>query len=150
MEQINQHPLIGKTVAFQTDLTSFGTGQVIAINLATERVSMIDDEGQRWNGNMDQIEVEQTIDHRCENNMSQLIEVLRKTAAQWRAVNPQHHDGVVLVWDGAVYGWKNSLRDAVHERPGVYAVDEAGHVFIAEGGDDYNGAKCWVVVSPTA
>ncbi|WP_449106807.1 hypothetical protein [Pseudomonas mohnii] len=64
MEQIDQHPLIGKTVAFQTDLTSFGTGQVIAINLATERVSVIDDEGQRWNGNMDQIEVEQTIDHR--------------------------------------------------------------------------------------
>ena len=64
MEQIDQHPLIGKTVAFQTDLTSFGTGQVIAINLATERVSVIDDEGQRWNGNMDQIDVEQTIDHR--------------------------------------------------------------------------------------
>ncbi|MHC5208941.1 hypothetical protein [Pseudomonas chlororaphis] len=57
MEQIEQHPLIGKTVAFQTDLTSFGTGQVIAINLATERVSVIDSEGQRWNGNMDQIEV---------------------------------------------------------------------------------------------
>ena len=64
MEQIDQHPLIGKTVAFQTDLTSFGTGQVIAINLSTERVSVIDDEGQRWNGNMDQIDVEQTIDHR--------------------------------------------------------------------------------------
>ena len=62
MEQIDQHPLIGKTVAFQTDLTSFGTGQVIAINLATERVSVIDDEGQRWNGNMDQIEVEETVD----------------------------------------------------------------------------------------
>ncbi|MBI6949155.1 hypothetical protein RHA66_28535 [Pseudomonas aeruginosa] len=58
MEQIDQHPLIGKIVAFQTDLTSFGTGQVIAINLATERVSVIDDEGQRWNGNIDQIEIE--------------------------------------------------------------------------------------------
>lgn len=47
-----------------------------------------------------------------------------------------------------MYGWKNCLRDAAHERPGVYAVDEAGHVFIAEGGDDYNGAKCWVAVNP--
>ena len=56
MEQTGQHPLIGKTVAFQTDLTSFGIGQVIAVDLATERVSLIDDEGQRWNGNMDQIE----------------------------------------------------------------------------------------------
>lgn len=63
MEQIIQHPLIGKTVAFQTDLTSFGTGQVIAVDLATERVSVIDAEGQRWNGNMDQIEVEETVDH---------------------------------------------------------------------------------------
>ncbi|MDR6918912.1 hypothetical protein J2X66_005817 [Pseudomonas sp. 3296] len=36
------------------------------------------------------------------------------------------------------------MRDAGHERPSVYAVDEAGHVFIAEGGDDENGAKCWV------
>ena len=63
MEQIIQHPLIGKTVAFQTDLTSFGTGQVIAVDLATERVSVIDAEGQRWNGNIDQIEVEETVDH---------------------------------------------------------------------------------------
>jgi hypothetical protein len=62
MEQIIQHPLIGKTVAFQTDLTSFGTGQVIAVDQATERVSVIDAEGQRWNGNMDQIEVEETVD----------------------------------------------------------------------------------------
>lgn len=56
MEQTEQHPLIGKTVEFQTNITSFGTGQVIAVDLATERVSVIDSEGQRWNGNMDQIE----------------------------------------------------------------------------------------------
>lgn len=30
----------------------------------------------------------------------------------------------------------------------VEAADENGHVFIAEGGDDYNGAKCWVAVDP--
>ena len=56
MEQTDQHPLIGQTVEFQTNLTSFGIGHVIAVDLATERVSVIDDEGQRWNGNMDQIE----------------------------------------------------------------------------------------------
>lgn len=78
--------------------------------------------------------------------MSQFIETLRTTAAQWRTDN-QKHGGLVLVWQDAVYGWKNSLRDAGHERPGVYAVDEQGHVFIAEGGDDYEGAKCWVVVA---
>lgn len=62
MEQTEQHPLIGKRVEFQTDITSFGTGQVIAVDLATERVSVIDAEGQRWNGNMDQIEIEGTDD----------------------------------------------------------------------------------------
>jgi len=80
--------------------------------------------------------------------MSELIEALRAIATRWRAGNLEHHGGVVLVWQGSVYGWKNSLRDASHERPGAYAIDEAGHVFVAEGGDDYNGAKCWVVADP--
>ncbi|WP_313629630.1 antirestriction protein ArdR [Pseudomonas sp.] len=54
--------------------------------------------------------------------------------------------GGVVIWEGEAYAWKDSLRDAGHERPGVHAIDEAGNVFIAEGGDDYNAAKCWVVV----
>ena len=62
MELSEQHPLIGRAVTFQTDLTSFGTGQIIALDLATERVNVIDAEGQRWNGNMDQIEIEGTDD----------------------------------------------------------------------------------------
>lgn len=81
--------------------------------------------------------------------MSQLTEALRTTATQWRAANQDRHGGVVLIWENAVYGWKNCLRDASHERPGAYAVDEAGDVFISEGGDDYNGAKCWVAINPT-
>ncbi|QUG93158.1 antirestriction protein ArdR (plasmid) [Pseudomonas putida] len=80
--------------------------------------------------------------------MTQLIEVLRATAAKWRASNQEHHGGVVLVWGGEVYGWKNELRDPASERPGAYAVDKAGQVFMAEGGDDYNGAKAWVAVDP--
>ena len=81
--------------------------------------------------------------------MGELIEALRAIATNWRAANLEHPGGVVLVWQRSVYGWKNSLRDASHERPGVYAIDEAGHVFIAEGGDEYNGAKCWVVADTT-
>lgn len=80
--------------------------------------------------------------------MTQLIETLRKTVKQWRTANLDRRGGVVLVWQGEVYGWKNQLRDASHERPGAYAVDEAGNVFIAEGGDDRHGAKGWVVVNP--
>lgn len=68
-------------------------------------------------------------------------------ARQWRCEHPEHHAGVVLVWDGEAYGWKDRLRTPFHERPGAYAVDSEDHVFLAEGGDHYNGAKCWVVVS---
>jgi hypothetical protein len=80
--------------------------------------------------------------------MTQLIERLRAAAINWRTGNPEHPGGVVLVWEGGVYGWKNELRDPESERPGAYAVDKAGLVFKAEGGDDYNGAKAWVAVDP--
>lgn len=74
----------------------------------------------------------------------------RQIATAWRqdnaATNPAYLDrGVVLIWEGDVYGWKNMLRDALHERPGAIAVDKSGHVFRAEGGDDYAGARAWVV-----
>jgi len=52
--------------------------------------------------------------------MSQ-IEALRTTATQWRTANPDRRGGVVLIWQGSVYGWKNCLRDASHEQPGAYA-----------------------------
>lgn len=80
--------------------------------------------------------------------MAQLIETLRAIAAKWRASKPDHCDGVVLVWEGKAYGWKNALRDPASERPGAYAVDKAGLVFLAEGGNDYNGAKSWVAIDP--
>lgn len=76
------------------------------------------------------------------------IEALHATSIQWRKANPDRKGGVVLLWHGSVYGWKNCLRDAAHEQPGAYAVDDAGHVFIAEGGNEYDGAKCWVAVNP--
>lgn len=78
--------------------------------------------------------------------MKLLIEALRTTATKWRTSNLEHSDGVVLVWEGNVYGWKNELRDPQNERPGAYAVDMAGLVYKAEGGDDSNGAKAWVAV----
>lgn len=53
--------------------------------------------------------------------MTQLIEALRATPAEWRAGNQEHLGGVVLVWEGDVYGWKNELRDPASDRLGVYA-----------------------------
>lgn len=82
--------------------------------------------------------------------MAQLIEALRATATKWRAGNQEHPGGVVLVWEGEPYGWNNELGDSESERPGAYAVDNAGLVFKAEGGDDYIGARAWVAVEPDA
>lgn len=53
--------------------------------------------------------------------------------------------GVVLIYEGQAYGWKDGLRDAEHEKPGAIAVDENGVVFIAEGGSEYSGAKAWAL-----
>ncbi|MCF5197131.1 antirestriction protein ArdR [Pseudomonas syringae] len=82
--------------------------------------------------------------------MAQLIEALRSTAAKWRAGNQEHREGVVLMWDGEVYGWKDELRDPASERLGACALDKAGVDLKAEGGGDYNGAKACVAVDPDA
>lgn len=67
-------------------------------------------------------------------------------ARRWRQQNPDQADsGIVLIWQKTVYGWKNCLRDPHEEQPGAIAVDCNDHIFIAEGGNDYDGAKCWVV-----
>lgn len=55
----------------------------------------------------------------------------------------QQPDGIVLVWAGQVYGWKNELRDPQHERPGALAVNASGRVWVAHGGNDQDGAKSW-------
>lgn len=72
-----------------------------------------------------------------------------RLAANWRKEQsePLASTGVVLIWEDEVYGWKNCLRDAAHERPNAIAVDVKGHVFKAEGGNDYDGAKCWVALT---
>lgn len=41
------------------------------------------------------------------------------------------------------YAWKNTLRDPQAEKPGSLALDQYGNVWIAEGGNDYDGAKQW-------
>ncbi|HHT3808164.1 TPA: hypothetical protein ACTY0G_005093 [Klebsiella pneumoniae] len=73
-----------------------------------------------------------------------MIEEIRSIAALWRQANQENPGGVVLLWQGAVYGWKNELRDPQQEPPGAVAVDDTGCVFVAEGGNEYDGAKCWV------
>lgn len=73
-------------------------------------------------------------------------DALRAMAAKWRLTKPEHENGVVLIWQGSVYGWKNCLRDPQDERPGVYAVDDDGNIFKTEGGNDYDGAAIWTTL----
>lgn len=72
---------------------------------------------------------------------------LKKIADEYRYQNPKLSGGVVLVFENKVYGWKNCLRNPEHERPGVIAIDEEGHVFEAQGGDCENGATIWVALN---
>lgn len=73
------------------------------------------------------------------------IEAAKAVAQAWRAgeSGDRATGGVVLVWESAVYGWKDELRDPGHERPGAVAVDAEGRAWIAEGGNDYDGAHRW-------
>jgi len=70
----------------------------------------------------------------------------RATAKQWRSNQdePVASTGVVLICEGRVYGWKNSLRDPHHECPGAVAVDPVGMMWMATGGNDRDGASTWV------
>ncbi|WP_409286863.1 antirestriction protein ArdR [Pseudomonas guariconensis] len=76
------------------------------------------------------------------------LESMRLMATQWRTRNQEYSGGVVLVWENAVYGWKNELRDAHQERPGAYAIDTDGAIFIAAGGNKNAGAERWDTVAP--
>lgn len=69
-------------------------------------------------------------------------------AAEWRKTQPENRakTGIVLIWDGRVYGWKDKLRDAADERPGAIAVDANGNVYRATAGTADHGARGWVVV----
>lgn len=69
---------------------------------------------------------------------------LRAIAEGWRRTHAL--PGIVLIQGDTVKGWKTSLQDAYLERPGVYAVDDDGHVFVAAGGARRSGAKGWVLV----
>lgn len=69
----------------------------------------------------------------------------RRIASEWRAQQPEprRSTGIVLVFDGVVFGWKDKLRDPHQERPGAIAVDIDGRCWVAQGGNDYDGAAQW-------
>lgn len=54
--------------------------------------------------------------------------------------------GVVVVYEGEVAGWIDTLRDPQSWQPGCLAIDEAGNTWRAEGGSEYDGAEDWIKV----
>lgn len=74
--------------------------------------------------------------------MLQKIEQAIELAKSYRRDEGQG-DGIVLIYAGQVYGWKNELRDPQSERPGALAVSDDGRVWLAVGGNDQDGAKSW-------
>ena len=76
--------------------------------------------------------------------MLQKLEQAIKLAEAYRRKEGQD-GGIVLVYAGQVYGWKNELRDPHQERPGALAVNGRNCVWLADGGNDQDGAKSWAL-----
>ena len=74
--------------------------------------------------------------------MLQKLEQAIKLALTYRR-EEQQEGGIVLVYAGQAYGWKNELRDPQSERPGALAISADGRVWLAMGGNDQDGAKSW-------
>jgi|GEM_PF-2245778 len=91
---------------------------------------------------------EQPVHHLTPESAARNIEI----SEQWRSethYTPQLVGGYVIVYAGQVAGWIAQLRDANHWEPGVIAVGVRGSQYKAVGGDPYNGAESWQLVSTT-
>lgn len=68
-----------------------------------------------------------------------------EVANHYRVSEGREHmaDGFVRVYAGRVYGWSAELGEASCERPGALAIDAAGNVSEAVGGDADAGALAW-------
>lgn len=78
------------------------------------------------------------------------MKIYQSIAKAWRdsqSQNEKHrtNSGIVLIWNNEVYGWKDELRNPESERPNAIAVDTQGQVYVAEGGNDYDGAERWTM-----
>lgn len=86
------------------------------------------------------------------------ISAIVKAATKWRSnqakqgLKTYSESGVVCVafnrGKHEVYGWKNCLRDPQSEMPGSFAVDVGGAVYEAVGGNAYDGAKSFSLITP--
>ena len=54
-------------------------------------------------------------------------------------------DGVVIFYFGELQGWMNELRDPQRWQPGCVAITPDELVYVSVGGNDYDGAREWVL-----
>lgn len=67
------------------------------------------------------------------------------TATRWRQANGYvGRAGVVVIFNGDVQSWVNSLRNPDHWQPGCVAVDEDGRTWTSIAGNERNGALMWL------
>jgi len=77
------------------------------------------------------------------------LKSLRATAKRYRREEPRTPaGGVVLIYRGQAFGWKNCLGSASCVVPDSFAVNESGQIWQGTGGNDYDGARGWVLLSP--
>jgi hypothetical protein len=67
------------------------------------------------------------------------------TANRWHQANGYvGRGGVVVIFNGDVQSWGNSLRNPDHWQPGCVAVDEDGRTWTSIAGNERNGALMWL------
>jgi len=72
--------------------------------------------------------------------MSKIMQLIKEFKQQL----PQCRGGVFVIYNNEVEGWMCDLRDPYKYIPGCIAVDENGNQWVAQGGNDYDGAQKWV------
>ncbi|MFU2512473.1 hypothetical protein [Pseudoalteromonas sp. ASV78] len=56
--------------------------------------------------------------------------------------------GFVIVGRNGAQGWTGTLDSTANNyMPGVWAIDESGNKYLAIGGNDYDGADSWQMIS---
>ena len=65
-------------------------------------------------------------------------------AEQYR-LNVPHNlkDGVVVIYKKKVVGWMNKIKDPHVWKPGCFAVNKAGRIWVSVGGSQDEGAESW-------
>lgn len=74
------------------------------------------------------------------------FEALREQARNWRAnqeAGCEHSIGYVVIFNGQVAGWKRYLDNPQGWEPGCLAVSPEGDLYLAVGGNSYEGALAW-------